>query len=146
MSSSDINMSELKLMLENHFERTENQLSDIRRENAEFRLQVNKDFQAFTERTESRLETFTERIDNKLDKVDARLDYIQTEIHQVNNKLTGLEHDVSSLYHWDYWLLSLIIASMVMPQLGGVMKALITAISEGIAGIVSLFRSGKSKE
>ena len=134
MSSSDINMSELKLMLENHLSANSVQISEMKaaisemkKDNAEFRLQVNKDFQAFTERTES------------------RLGELQTEIQQVNMKLTGLEHDVAGLYHWDYWLLSLIIASMVMPQLGEIMKTLITGISEGIAGIVSLFRSGKPK-
>ena len=51
MASDDV--ARIELLLREHFARTEKQLSDMRADNAEFRVQMVKDFNAFTEKIDS---------------------------------------------------------------------------------------------
>lgn len=122
-SNDNINSSELKLLLENHFMRTEKQFTDFQKNNAEFRLQMNNDFRSFTE------------------KIEGKLDFVQSEMHQINNKITGLEHDVSNLQMWNYWTLSIIIAFAAMPHIIAGIKSLFSVVANGVAGILNLFRN-----
>ena len=96
--------------------------AQIQRDNANFQTNVIKELADFKE------------------NVDAKLAGIHSEIGQINQRITGIEHDVTGLYHWDYWLLTIIIAIVAMPQIISGVKALFAAVAEGIEGIISVFR------
>ena len=61
----------------------------------------------------------------------------------MQNDITGLKHDVGNLFTWDYWLLSIILALMVMPHIGDALKAIFMAIAEGLSALISVFQSKK---
>ena len=120
MTSSDI--SRIELML-----------AGIRQDNAEFKAQIIKDNADFKESVNARLDAFES-------KINTRLDNLQAQISVLHDDNIGLQHDVSGLYHWDYWLLSIILVVFAMPQIVAGIKSLFGAITEGIAGIIALFR------
>ena len=47
MEENNINLSELKLLLEKHFAQTEKQFADMRKDNAEFREQMKDNMNSF---------------------------------------------------------------------------------------------------
>ena len=120
MTSSDI--SRIELML-----------AGIRQDNAEFKAQIIKDNAEFKDNINVRLDAFENKINTRLDKMEAKISVL----HDDN---IGLKHDVSGLYHWDYWLLSIILLLFAMPQIVAGIKSLFGAITDGIAGIIALFR------
>ena len=120
MTSTDI--SRLELML-----------AGIRQDNAEFKAQIIKDNAEFKDNINVRLDAFENKINTRLDKMEAKISVL----HDDN---IGLKHDVSGLYHWDYWLLSIILVLFAMPQIVAGIKSLFGAITDGIAGIIALFR------
>ena len=160
MADSDI--SRLELLLREHFAKTDKQLSDMRADNAEFRTEMIKEFQTFTEKIDSRIGAFETRVDAKIDalekrvdakidaldkKVDAldkkfetKFDTVQVQIHEMQNDITGLKHDVGNLFTWDYWMLSIILALMVMPHITEGIKSLFSVLIEGISALIGLFR------
>ena len=157
MTSQDnaLDMSRLELLLREHFARTEKQLADIRKDNAEFKAQITRDNAEFKESISARLDAFEEKTSARLDafenKINARLDSFEAKaedrfgrleatIGVLQNDITGLKHDVAGLYHWDYWLLSIILVVFAMPQIVAGIKSLFGAITDGIAGIIALFR------
>ena len=131
MTSTDI--SRLELML-----------AGIRQDNAEFKAQIIKDNAEFKESVNARLDAFENKINTRLDafegKINTRLDTMEAKISVLHDDNVGLKHDVSGLYHWDYWLLSIILVLFAMPQIVAGIKSLFGAITDGIAGIISLFR------
>ena len=103
------------LLLREHFARTEKQLSDIRKDNAEFRSQILQDFNAFTE------------------KINTRLDKLETAVGFTHNDTTDLKHYAVTQHQRNLWLLSIIVMLFMMPKIITNIKALFTAISEGIS-------------
>lgn len=131
MTSTDI--SRLELML-----------AGIRQDNAEFKAQIIKNNAEFKESVNARLDAFENKINTRLDafegKINTRLDKMEAKISVLHDDNIGLKHDVSGLYHWDYWLLSIILVLFAMPQIVAGIKSLFGAITDGIAGIIALFR------
>ncbi len=131
MTSTDI--SRLELML-----------AGIRQDNAEFKAQIIKNNAEFKESVNARLDAFENKINTRLDafegKINTRLDKMEAKISVLHDDNVGLKHDVSGLYHWDYWLLSIILVLFAMPQIVAGIKSLFGAITDGIAGIIALFR------
>ncbi|MBQ7220680.1 MAG: hypothetical protein IJS28_06860 [Synergistaceae bacterium] len=150
MTSQDnsVDMVRLELLLREHFARTDKQLAEFRKDNAEFRALMVKEFNEFTEKVNTRLDAFEEKTSARLDafeaKVNERFDRLDATVGVMQNDITGLKHDVAGLYHWDYWLLSIILVVFAMPQIVAGVKALFSAIAEGIEGIVSAFRGGRT--
>lgn len=164
MADSDI--SRLELLLREHFAKTDKQLSDMRADNAEFRTEMIKEFQTFTEKIDSRIGAFETRVDAKIDaldkkfdaKIDAldkkfeakfdaldkkfetKFDTVQVQIHEMQNDITGLKHDVGNMFTWNYWMLSIILALMVMPHITEGIKSLFSVLIEGISALIGLFR------
>ena len=124
--------------------RIELMLAGIRQDNAEFKAQIIKDNAEFKESVNARLDAFENKINTRLDafegKINTRLDKMEAKISVLHDDNVGLKHDVSGLYHWDYWLLSIILVLFAMPQIVAGIKSLFGAITDGIAGIISLFR------
>ena len=118
MTSNDnaLDMSIVTLIL--------NQLSAMRQENSEFRREMKQEMQSF--KTEIRQDIHT----------------LQGQVAVIQDDITGLKHDVSGLYHWDYWLLSVIIAVIAMPQIGVGVKSLFDVVVDGVGRLVSVFRKG----
>ena len=129
--------------------------AQMQKDNAEFREQMKDDFNKFTEKVNARLDAFEKKTNTWLDafeektnkrldafeaKTDSRFDKLEASVGAMQNDITGLKHDVVGLYHWDYWLLSIILMVFAMPQIVAGVKALFGAIAEGIAGIIAVFR------
>ena len=96
--------------------------AQIQRDNANFQANLIKELANFKE------------------NVDAKLTGVHSDIGQINQRIIGIEHDVTGLYHWDYWLLTIIIAIVALPQIISGVKALFAAVAEGIEGIISVLR------
>lgn len=131
MASDDV--SRLELLLREHFARTDKQLSDMRAENAEFHVQMMKEFNAFTEKIDTRISKFEE-------KVNARFERLEEKVAVMQNDMTGLKHDVGNLQTWNYWTLSIIIALLAMPQILTGIKALIGAAADAVSAVARIFR------
>ena len=131
-------------MISSDISRIELMLSDIRRDNAEFKAQIVKDNADFKESLITRLDAFEGKINARIDafegKISTRLEGVQAQIAVLQNDITGLKHDVTGSYHWDYWLLSIILVVFAMPQIVAGLKSLFGAIADGIAGIIAVFR------
>ena len=159
LTSSD--MQVLTLMLEKHFADTNAQISEMRRDNAEFREQIRQDMRDLEDRVNARIDALDAKFTTKIDALDekftkktealdtkftAQFDAVHAEIAHMQSDITGLKHDVAGLYNWDYWLLTIIIAVIAMPQIVEGLKSLFMAIAEGLGVIVSAFRKeGRQK-
>ena len=122
MTSADkeVDMERLELLLSEHFARTDKQLSDMMRDNAEFREKLMTD-------------------------INTRFDVMHAEIVALQRDVDGLKHDVAGLYHLDYWLLSIILIVFAMPQIVAGVKSLFGAVADGVALVLSVFRKKGSK-
>ena len=160
MTSDDI--SRIELLLREHFARTDKQLSDMRVENAEFRTQMIKEFNTFIEKVDKRISSFEERVDKRIssfeekvdakiravdsrisvleDKVDTRFNRLEAKVEVMQNDITGLKHDVSNLYTWNYWTLSIVIALLAMPQIVEGIKTLLGAVTDILSAVARIFR------
>lgn len=111
-------------------------VAQIQKDNAEFRALMTRYFSDFKT-------SLTKELSDINNNVNLRLTEIHTEIGHINQKLTGLQHDVTGLYHWDYWLLSIILVIFAMPQIVSGVKALFSAVADGISGIMTIFKERK---
>ena len=148
MTSNDTNtfdMSKLELLLREHFARTDKQLSDMRRDNSEFRTQMNKDFADFTTQINKDFSDFKTQTNKEFSEgketIGSKIDGIHSEILHINERINGIEHDIASLFHWDYWLLSIILAIIALPHISEIIKSLFDAIGKAISGIIFLYRN-----
>lgn len=138
MASDDV--SRIESLLREHFARTDKQLSDMRAENAEFHVQMMKDFNAFTEKIDTRISKFEEKVNARFEKIDARFERLEEKVAVMQNDMTGLKHDVGNLQTWNYWTLSIIIALLAMPQILTGIKALIGAAADAVSAVARIFR------
>ena len=124
MISNDeiVTINTLTLILDKHFAETKEQLALTRQENAEFRVQIQND-----------LNNFKDEIRTDLSKIHSEIGVLQRDVE-------GLKHDVIGLYHWDYWLLSIILIVFVMPQFITGVQSLFKAIADGIGTLRSAFK------
>ena len=123
----NLHMARMESLMREHFARTES-------ENAKFREQMREDFRNFRDQVKSDMDIFKK-------EVNTRFDSMQAQISVMQNDITGLKHDVNNLIHWDYWILAIIVAAFAMPHIIDSIKSLFGAVRDGIAGILSLFRS-----
>ena len=144
MMVSNDETARIELLLREHFARTDKQLSDMRAENAEFRAQMMKDnaeFRAEMVRLHNDFaEKQTVKFDTFAEKTNAKIDGLTAAVVELQRDVEGLKHDVQGLYHWDYWLLSIILVVFAMPQIVAGIKSLFGALAEGISQIVGAFR------
>ena len=105
----------------------------MQKENAEFRAQMMKDNAEFRAEMVRLHNDFAEKTNAKIDGLTAAVVELQRDVE-------GLKHDVQGLYHWDYWLLSIILVVFAMPQIVAGIKSLFGALAEGISQIVGAFR------
>ena len=136
--------------------------AQIQGDNAEFHVMMIKSFNEFTEKIDAKFEAFRNEMNARFDafraetnkrfeatdakieafkaETNARFETIQSQIHIVQNDITGLKHDVANLFTWNYWTLSIIIALVAMPHIVDGIKSIIGALSELILAVVGLFR------
>ena len=156
MASDDV--ARIELLLREHFAQTDKQISDMKAiaaqmkaDNAEFHAQMMKEQREFEARIEARIDAFEAKQEARFNafearqeardaRQDAKIDALTTAVVELQRDVEGLKHDVQGLYHWDYWLLSIILVIFAMPQIVAGVKSLFVAVTEGIAGIISLFR------
>lgn len=138
MSSDDV--SRIEMLLREHFAQTDKQISEMKAvaaemktENAEFHARMMKDFDEFKSEVRQDIKDFQSEVKNDIRELKA-------EVVELRKDVTGLEHDVQGLYHWDYWLLSIILVIFAMPQIVAGVRALFGAIIDGISALAGLFR------
>ncbi|MBQ6981816.1 MAG: hypothetical protein IJQ15_05240 [Synergistaceae bacterium] len=149
MASEDI--SRIESLLREHFAQTDKQISEMkavaaqmRAENAEFHARMMKDFDDFKSEVRQDIKDFKLEVrqDIKEFKSEVKNDIreLKAEVVELQRDVTGLKHDVAGLYHWDYWLLSIILVVFAMPQIVAGIKALFGAFAEGISLVMRVFR------
>ena len=72
MAENDI--ARLELLLREHFAKTDKQLADMRADNAEFRSGMMREFQAFTEKIDTKIDALDKKIDVKIDALDKKFE------------------------------------------------------------------------
>ena len=101
MASDDV--ARIELLLREHFARTEKQLSDMRADNAEFRVQMVKDFNAFTEKIDARISKFEEKVDAKIEKLDNRIsafeERVDAKIEKLDDRISKFEEKVEARFN-----------------------------------------------
>ena len=153
-SNNNVDMERLELLLREHFAKTEKQLADIRADNAEFRIQmkdemnsfkdeVRNDMNSFKAEVRTDLQNMRSEMNSRFDNVQTQINVMQKDINIMQNDITGLKHDVANLFHWNYWILAIIIGVFVLPNFAEYIRGLFGAVRDGLAGIIALFR-GKS--
>ena len=147
MTSSDNNIENvnLTLLLEKHFAETKEQLAIIQKQNAEFIVKMQNEMNNFKNEVKNDINEFKKEVHSEFNKVYTEFDKVHAEIGVLQKDVEGLKHDVVGLYHWDYWLLSIILVVFAMPQIVAGVKSLFAAFTEGIAGIMTLFKQGSKK-
>ena len=118
--------------------------AQMQKDNAEFRAMMVKEFNTFKDEVRQDMKTFKAEVreDMKTFKteVNTRFDNLEATVSVIEKDIIGLKHYVAGLYHWDYWLLSIVLVVFAMPQIVAGLKSLFSVITEGIAGIIALFR------
>ena len=112
------------------------EIRSLRNENAEFRLEVRQEIKDFKTEVKQDIANFKA-------ETNARFDRLEAQVSVMQNDITGLKHDVSNLYTWNYWTLSIILALAAMPHVVAGIKSLFGAIADGISLIAGAFRRSK---
>ena len=97
-------------------------------------------FEALESKQDARFEALESKQDARFEAVNARFDALTTAVVELQIDMEGLKHDVQGLYHWDYWLISIILAIIVMPNVVTALKSLASGGAGLISGVLSLFR------
>lgn len=118
------------------------ELSDMRRENADFRREMKQDMQDFKTEMKQDMQDFKAEIKQELAEVKTDMKTIQVQMAGVQDRLIGLEHDTAGLVHWNYWILTLLVALIAAPQILTGIRALFGAVAEGVSAVLSAFRKG----
>lgn len=119
-----------------------NELSDMRRENADFRREMKQDMQDFRAEMKQDMQEFKAEIKQELAEVKTDMKTIQVQMAGIQDRLIGLEHDTAGLVHWNYWILTLLVALIAAPQILTGIRALFGAVAEGVSAVLSAFRKG----
>lgn len=148
MTSDDLiaitgNLRELILVNREQIAEMKAMSAQMQRDNAEFRAQMMKEQREFEARQDAKFDTFARGVDSKIDTLAAKIDVLTNEVVELQRDNEGLKHDVQGLYHWDYWLLTIILVVFAMPQIVTGLKSLFEVIIDGVAGIISLFSRKK---
>lgn len=160
MTSNDINTTTIQLreliaVNKEQIAEIKALAAQMQRDNAEFHALMIKAFSDFTEKQDAKFEAFTEKQDAKFEAFINKIEGFSKELRQdmkelraevaiIQRDVEGLKHDVASLFHWDYWLLTLIIAAIVFPHLADVIKSITDALARTFSAVASLFRKGKN--
>lgn len=128
-------------------------MADMRRENSEFRREMLQTFNDFRAEMKQDMQEFkaeiiaiTAKQGAKIDAFEAKTDKQFTAIQEqqtvIEARVIGLEHDTAGLVHWNYWILTLLVALIAAPQILTGIRALFGAVAEGVSTVLSAFRKG----
>ena len=92
------------------------------------------------EKTEARFNAVDARFNTLEAKTDAKFDKLTASVVELQRDVEGVKHDIAGLYHWDYWLLTVIIAVIAMPQIITGIREFFRAVADGIAVVIGAFR------
>ena len=121
MTSQDFNT--LTLLLDKHFAQTQAQIATMQKENAEFREQIRQD-----------INSFKSEVNNEFNKIHVEIADLRADVRVQSTR-------IDDLVHWNYWMITFIIALFMLPSIIDGTKAFFKALTDGV---ISLFRR-KSK-
>ena len=106
----------------------EKNLALIQKENAEFRLQLRED-----------MNDFKNEIRSEFLQIHSELSQVHSEIAQLDKRIEVQNARIEDLFHWNYWILTFIVAIVIGPALVEAVKA----FSKSLAGsIAAIFKRG----
>ena len=110
----------------------EKNLALIQKENAEFRLQLREDMNVFMNEVKNDIKNFK-------DEVHSEFSQIHAEIAQLDKRIEVQNARVDDLFHWNYWIIALFVATFLAPSILEAVKA----FSKSLAGsIAAIFKRG----
>ena len=110
----------------------EKNLALIQKENAEFRLQLREDMNVFMNEVKNDIKNFK-------DEVHSEFSQIHAEIAQLDKRIEVQNARVDDLFHWNYWIIALFVATFLAPSILEAVKA----FSKSLAGSIStIFKRG----
>ena len=110
----------------------EKNLALIQKENAEFRLQLREDMNNFKNEIRSDINNFK-------NETRAEFSQIHAEIAQLDKRIEVQNARIDDLFHWNYWIIALFVATFLAPSILEAVKA----FSKSLAGsIATIFKRG----
>ena len=145
-SNDNVSMNELKLLLENHFNRTEKQLADFQKDNAEFKSLMIKEFSDFKETMRKEFSDFKDEmrvelqgvrseIANVRSELKAEIADVRAEIADVRSEVRIQSTRIDKLVHWNYWFIALFAAFFLMPSVIDGVRSTFKALSNSISAL-----------
>ena len=106
----------------------EKNLALIQKENAEFRLQLREDINNFKSEIRSDIENFK-------NETRAEFSQIHSEIAQLDKRIEVQNSRVDDLFHWNYWIIALFVATFLAPSILEAVKAFSKSLANSVAAI-----------
>lgn len=106
----------------------EKNLALIQKENAEFRLQLREDINNFKSEIRSDIENFK-------NETRAEFSQIHSEIAQLDKRIEVQNSRVDDLFHWNYWIIALFVATFLAPSILEAVKAFSKSLANNVAAI-----------
>lgn len=106
----------------------EKNLALIQKENAEFRLQLREDMNNFKNEIRSDIESFK-------NETRAEFSKVHSEIAQLDKRIEVQNARIDDLFHWNYWIIALFVATFLAPSILEAVKAFSKSLAVSIAAI-----------
>ena len=106
----------------------EKNLALIQKENAEFRLQLREDMNVFMNEVKNDIKNFK-------DEVHSEFSQIHAEIAQLDKRIEVQNARVDDLFHWNYWIIALFVATFLAPSILEAVKAFSKNLAVSISAI-----------
>jgi len=117
----------------------EKNLALIQKENAEFRLQLREDMNNFKNEIRSDIENFKNETRAEFSQIHSELSQVHSEIAQLDKRIEVQNARIDDLFHWNYWIIALFVATFLAPSILEAVKA----FSKSLAGsIAAIFKRG----
>ena len=100
-------------------------------------------FERLEAKQDARFEKLEAKNDTRFERLETRFDSLTAEVVELQRETVGIKHDVAGLYHWNYWIISIILAIVVMPHVVAALKFLASGLAGLISGVLSLFRQNR---
>lgn len=118
--------------------------AQMQRDNSEFHALMIKEFSDFKAEQNANFDALKSEVRQNIKEIRQDMKELKAEVVVLQRDVEGIKHDVAALFHWDYWILTFIAATLVVPHLSEIIKTLVGAVVQGVSAVASIFRKGKN--